>query len=69
MALFSTIVNGFNKVNTWLDDSRDFLNGNLESDEYKNLKNQVTDNTEYRDSGRFVSQDEILRRFHLGNEF
>ena len=69
MGLFSTIVNGFNNVNTWLDDARDLLNGSLESNEYKELKAQVTDNTVYMDSGRFVSQDEVLKRFHLGNEF
>ena len=69
MGLFSTIVNGFNNVNTWLDDARDLLNGSLESNEYKELKDQVTDNTVFMDSGRFVSQDEVLRRFHLGNEF
>jgi hypothetical protein len=38
MGLFSTIVNGFNDVYTYLDDAKDLLNGSLESNEYKELK-------------------------------
>ena len=70
MKINSDIVNGaFNKLETYLDDAKSLVNGALESNEYKDLKEQVTDNTEFIDAGRFVSQDEILKRFHLGNEF
>ena len=69
MGLFTTIVNAFDNASGWLDDTQDLLKGNIESDEYKELKDQVTDNTAYLDAGRFINQNDVLKRFHLGNEF
>ena len=33
------------------------------------MANDITDNTEIHDTGRFVRANEIIQRFHLGNEF
>ena len=35
----------------------------------KDLRKDITDNTELHDTGRFVMANEIRQRFHLGNEF
>jgi hypothetical protein len=55
MSLLSVISNAFNNVEGWLDDTQDLLKGNLESEEYKDLKDQVSNSSIYIDTGRFVS--------------
>ena len=74
MSLINTLSNGLSNAQSWLTDAQDLLAGM--SSDHKKLKNQVTNsitddegNPIIWDAGRFIDQNEILKRFHMGNEF
>ena len=61
---------GISNVNNWINNTAlPWINGNGQTDKEKQLSEGITDNTVLYDTGRFVISDEILQRFHLGNEF
>ena len=74
MSIISAIQKGLGKVSSWTSDVENVLSGNLS--ERKELKNQVTQSIVDSegapiifDAGRFINQNDVMKRFHLGNEY
>ena len=74
MSIISAIQKGLGKVSSWTSDVENVLSAN--SSERKELKNQVTQSIVDSegapiifDAGRFINQNDVMKRFHLGNEY
>ena len=74
MSIISAVQKGLGKVTSWNSDVENLSSGN--SSERKELKNQVTQSIVDSegvpiifDAGRFINQNDVMKRFHLGNEY
>ena len=74
MSIISAVQKGLGKVTSWTSDAENVLSDN--SSERKELKNQVTQSIVDSegvpiifDDGRFINQNDVMKRFHLGNEY
>ena len=74
MSIISAVQKGLGKVTSWTSDVENLSSGN--SSERKELKNQVTQSIVDSegvpiifDAGRFINQNDVMKRFHLGNEY